>query len=406
MKTLPTHIPRITTTEVINGYTGAKKRKYKMARAKLEEGVSWRAAATISMFVKPDRYSAVGVTNKAPRAIQFRKPTFNLTVARYLKPYEHAIYQSLSPVGLKQVAKGQNNVARATNIVDASALFEQPAFVLLDHSKFDSCVNVDHLKFLHKCYHQANPSKFLQYLLRFQLRNRGYSAKGNIRYVVDGTRMSGDFDTGLGNTLLNLYLIHVVFRRVRHHRMLDGDDGVVVLRKSDLKLVDFSEFKKLGFDTKISVVDNLNDVEFCRARLMLLDPPRFARDPIRALSNMTISNKFYPGEGRRRYLAGLGVGEASASNGVPIIGPIAYKLSQLSDKPILDENIQYMYGAAGDALDITDEARVQFYDIYGWSPAAQQLIEKSYKPSFWVSTQKLITYYESLPLDASDILPI
>lgn len=406
MRTLPTFILPVTKTEVISGYTTSKKRKYKLAREMLHTQSRWNAWSAIRMFVKPDRYSAISVYQKAPRAIQYRHSCFNLKVATYLKPYEHAIYNLESEFGLPMVAKGKNNIERAMIIKQASACFRNPVYILADHSKFDSCVNVTHLKFLHNCYKQAIPdSSFLMYLLSKQLHNRGYSAKGNIHYTVEGTRMSGDFDTGLGNTLLNLYITFVVFRKVKYHVLLDGDDSVVVMEKADLALVNTGDFRRLGFDTKFEVVTELHDVEFCRARFMDLDPPRFARDPVRALANMTVSSKHYVGEGLLKYLAGLGLGEASASNGVPIIGPIAAKLSRLSSKPILDENIKYMYGAPGDPEHITDEARLIFQQIYGWSPAYQIALETQFKPQCWVSAIKNINYYNSLPLDHSEFFP-
>ncbi|QKN22716.1 RNA-dependent RNA polymerase [Erysiphe necator associated tombus-like virus 1] len=389
--------------EIIAGYDGAKKRRYKTAREQIKLGSRERAWASVQMFVKPDRYSEEDVYQKDPRAIQYRHPCFNLLMATYLKRFEHWYYQFEDEYGAV-VAKGKNNLDRAANIVDASKHFENPIFVLTDHSRFDSCVRVEHLKMCHRIYKNAVDDSGMTRLLAYQIHNRGFSKSG-IRYKVTGTRMSGDFDTGLGNSIINHMVLTTVFRKVKHHLLLDGDDSVLIMEKRDYGRVDMADFERLGFNTKVEVVERLSDVEFCRAKLLNLDPPRFARDPVRALSNMTVSFKTYPNAGVARYLAGLGVGEASASNGVPIIGPIAAKMASISDRPILDENIKYMYGAAGDPLAISDDARMLFEEAYGWTPAVQKIVEDSYRPEFWVGHRSKSLYYANLPLGPSSIFP-
>lgn len=383
------HLPqveRMNLDDIIQGYSGAKRRRYKLAKLIIvEKHDNWRAMAAVQMFVKPDRHSVETIHSKAPRAIQYRHPAFNLMLARWLKPIEHYVYELKSQYDLYMVAKGKNNLERAQIIVDAAACFQNPVFVLADHSKFDSYVNEAHLRFLHGIYDGVFKDRFLRRLLKYQIFNRGYT-KAGIHYKVKATRMSGDFDTGLGNTLLNLYIIHVVFRKCqgRFHVLLDGDDSVIVCDATDLSLVDFKDFEKCGFSTTYEVVSRLEDVEFCRAKLLPLDPPRFARCPVRALSNMSVSSNQFDYQGVRRYVAGLGVGEAAASNGVPIIGPIAYRMGCIDPNPIIDENIKYMYGASDDPIEITDEARLSFEQAYGWSPEVQQQIEKTYKPRIGV----------------------
>lgn len=388
--------------DVIDGYSGAKKRRYKRARETISQGLRVRAWSAVQMFVKPDRYSVDSVKTKAPRAIQYRSPCFNLMIARWLKPIEHDYYQSVDEYGLRVVAKGLNNLERAHNIVEAAGMFRNPVFVLLDHSKFDSCVQVKHLRFLHRIYTRAIRDPRFKCMLQYQINNRGFT-KGGIRYKVQGTRMSGDYDTGLGNTILNHYLMYVVFRNVKFHLLLDGDDSVVVMEKSELVKVDFGEFARLGFGTTYKIVSELNQVEFCRAILIPDEIPRFARDPVRAITNMSASFNWYTEEGYRHYLAGLGLGEAAASNGVPIISVIAAKLVGLSNKPIINENIKYMYGEAGPAVSITDAAREAVYVNYGISPALQEYIEKTWSCPRRVSTRFAISCYLSYPSDRDKV---
>lgn len=396
------NIKRYSYTQVIEGYSGAKKRRYKEAYYVLQGEKRIRAWSAVQMFVKPDRLSAENVYDKEPRAIQFRHPCFNLMLAKFLKPFEHTYYQQVDWTGQRIVAKGSNNLERASNIVEAAALFKRPVFVLLDHSKFDAHVNVHHLRFLHRAYDLCFRDGRLTRLLQYQINNRGFS-KAGIRYKVKATRMSGDYDTGLGNTLLNDYLIYLVFGHVKYHVLLDGDDSVVIVEKEDLSKVDIGNFLRLGMETKCEIVHELHQVEFCRAKLLPLNPPRFARDPVRALSNMSMCFKHYSGDGYLRYIAGLGIGEASASNGVPVIGPIAWKMSLAHSRPILDENIQYMYGAPGHPLCIDDEARRWLHDQYGMAPAMQIEIERSFNTPRGVCLLRNKQFYQSLPLGPSSV---
>lgn len=362
---------------VVNSYVGAKRRTYERAYEHIKGPRYIRQWAAISSFVKPDKYPLGVIADKAPRMIQFRTPMYNLLLASYLKPYEHAYYAHVDFTGLQVVAKGLNNLQRAANIVEASLHFNAPIYVLCDHSKFDSHVQVPHLRFLHALYRACYPDSYLRLLLSYQINNRGYTKHG-IKYRVKGTRMSGDYDTALGNTLLNHYMIHTVFGRVKHHALIDGDDSVIIIEARDLCLVNFDLFRVMGFNTVTQVVNELNDVEFCRSRLLTTEPPRFAREPRRALSNMSVSLKEYTGnDAWRRYLAGMGLGELAVSNGVPILGPIAAKLSSLHTKPIFDSDYGHK-GVFDQLVPITDDVRLQFYHMYGITPEVQIIIESEY----------------------------
>lgn len=363
-------------SEFVEAYTGGKKRMYQRARLTIKRGLKVKQWAYVSMFVKPDRYPLAVIEDKAPRAIQYRRPEFNILLGCYLKPLEHMVYDNMvSPIGLRMIAKGLDNVARAQNIVEAASWFANPCFILLDHSKFDSCVNVTHLKMLHKYYMKHYGDSFLRWLLSCQIVNKGFSKSG-LRYKVRGTRMSGDYDTGLGNTLLNLAIISSFCGERKHHILLDGDDSVVILEKRELITLDYTHFQKMGFDTTKEIVYELGDVEFCRAKLLPTEPPRFARDWRRAMSNMLLSYKRFEPDAVPRYLAGRGMGELACSNGVPVLGVLGRKLAELSDKPIIDEDIRHKYGNATTMLSITDEVRVAYQLAWGCSIAMQLELEK------------------------------
>lgn len=377
VKLIPIEAARVPYSEIVKRYTGGKRRMYEAARLLVLGPKFFKTWAKVKMFVKPDKYPRGSIDAKAPRAIQYRTPMYNLALATYLAPFEHSYYQYKDSYGLRVVAKSLNNLERADNIVQASKMFDNPCFVLCDHSKFDSHVNVDHLKFLHSIYNSHFKSEQLRKLLRLQLMNTGYS-KGGIKYRVKGTRMSGDYDTALGNTLLNHYILDFVFRHVKHHILLDGDDSVIVLEKSDLDSINWHEFSILGMTTTYEVVFELTEVEFCRSRLVDVDrTPRFARDWKRALANMGISVQTYPDTKTwMRYYAGVGLGELAMSSGVPILGPLALKLSKLSERPILLPEYKFK-GVYTHWVEVDDQARLDYYLQWGISPSEQENLERT-----------------------------
>lgn len=391
-------VEKISKLEFIKSYSGAKRRSYSVAYEKLKEVIKVDNIATVKMFVKPDKYVHDDILDKCPRAIQYRTPQFNLLVGAFLKPYEEEYYHTqMSNIGLRMIAKGMNNYERADNIVSASREFDSPVFLLLDHSKFDSCVNEHYLKWTHRQYVRTYRNRFLRYLLSKTIFNKGYSFTG-VRYRVRGTRMSGDYDTALGNCLVNQLLLSSWLKEFKHHILLDGDDSVVILEKRDLKdcMDNFVHFEKMGFDTKCEVVYELSDVEFCRSRLLPLDPPRFARDPVRVLSHWNVANTFVNTDTWVRYLAGVGCGELCLNAGVPILGPCARKLANLHKKPLVLSSYRYAGNLSIGSEVITDEARVLFQQVYGISPAEQIITESTFDPKRPKEVSDLVNHFCSL----------
>lgn len=368
--------------QFIGHYSGGKKRMYNNAYHQLQQVVHVDAIARVKMFVKSEKLTMEKACSGAPRAIQYRTPEFNLLVGRWLKVYEESFYRdTLSAVGLPVIAKGMNNYARAANIRDASNMFQRPVYLLLDHAKFDSCVHEHLLKWTHRQYDRAFRNRYLRFLLSKTLNNRGRTANG-IKYRVRATRMSGDYDTALGNCMVNYLLLRSWLQEIVHHILLDGDDSVVVVEYRDLErlLGRFNHFALMGFDTEIQIVHELREVEFCRARYLDIEPPRFARDPARTLSNWTVANSFVSPEYVRRYLAGVGLGELACNAGVPILGPCSRRLADLSDRPMLIDKYRYAYGIDLGPELVSDEARVAYAETFGVTVAEQLAIESEFSP--------------------------
>lgn len=114
-------------------------------------------------------------------------------------------------------------------------------------------------------------------LLKSKLTGRQRCESKLLSYSVDGTRMSGDMVTSLGNSFTNLMMMRFVCHQLRSRTdgFVEGDDGIfsVVGRVPSPTL-----FSRLGFNIKMKLVGSLAEAEFCGlifdgvAQEVVLDP--------------------------------------------------------------------------------------------------------------------------------------
>lgn len=389
---------RISRLDVVNLYTGGKKKQYYSAYLALERRGLQRKDTFLKMFVKPDRWPEDVIKEKAPRAIQFRAKEFNIELARYLHKVEHDLYARISWNGSRVVAKGLTTRQRAELWQEKCRAYKRPLFINLDHSKFDSTVNMQHLKSLHSVYRRIC-GKGIQNLLKYQYNNVGWTKSG-VKYAVKGTRMSGDYDTALGNTLINIACIVQCLAGIKFDFMLDGDDAIIVMERHYRSMVNIGNFEKFGFETKLEFNLDPMQVEFCQSRLVWTEGWNFIRNPIRAISNNTVVLKKYNMKWMARYVAGVGVGELSVSAGAPILQQQAVRLMKCSDNPYLDADEAWRMSALGvsrEPTPVTSRARTTMAQSWGISPALQVAVEHMLSPMTLAYVLKRIHYdYESL----------
>lgn len=361
--------------DIVAGYSGGKRAVYERALVNLRNGFDKKWAG-VRMFVKPDKIPYGEILDKAPRAIQYRRPEFNLLLGQFLKPFEEKLYK-LCRKGLRVFAKGRNLQQRAKDILEAYNRFDNCKVVELDHKKFDSCVLKEHLKTLHSIYLKAfNNCYWLKFLLGHQIYNKGRSS--NLTYKVTGTRMSGDFDTGLGNSLLNFLVLCAALEAVdiqNFHIYIDGDDSLLFISAVDVSKLDSLNFNILGFETTMAVKD-LVTAEFCKTKLIRCDPPVMVRDPIRIISHLQVCLKDYGPSTYPEIWQGKLICEYWANQGVP------YLMKFFSSK--LDKNIKYYipteehrrWGMVRDHKigKVTPQAYRDLEDAYGFGPIQAQLL--------------------------------
>nr|QJI53489.1 MAG: RNA-dependent RNA polymerase [Riboviria sp.] len=397
----PKGLAPISYEQVYEGYTGVRKRRYRQAAVILRTEGLQPKHATVRMFVKPDRHPVGDIGGKDPRAIQYRSPEFNVALSAYIKPFEDSIYPSVNygvVSGTRVIVKGMNNRQRAELLLHKIDSFRRPKFVLLDHSRFDSTINMEHLKTTHSKYQRAFQSRSLAGLLRKQLHNKGWTKHG-IKYRTTATRMSGDPDTACGNSVVNADCLFGAITRsgiTKYDFILDGDDSVVILEEEDN--IDHTIFGRLGFKTKMEVVHYLEDVEFCQSKIILTTPPTFSRNPSRAMSNSMVALKKYPRRTVSKWVAAVGECERATNIGVPVLQAYGTQLAAMDKEWFVDPDIAYRWNEGQhDAKNkpITEDARASFAMAWGVPVEIQLLMEQyPYTSNVYCSRRRKIGNFQ------------
>lgn len=346
-------------------YSGGKRKVYERAAQNLDRGLCkkhWR----VRMFVKPDKHPLCTIMDKAPRAIQYRSPEFNIVMAQYLVPIEEKLYEfDEIGKGCRVFAKGRNMQQRAADIIEIYESFEDPVVVELDHSKFDSCINTHHLKTTHKLYLKLFRSKQLYHCLHKQLENKGMS--DNLRYKVTATRMSGDFDTALGNSFVNFLVLYAWMRKcdVEGHAYIDGDDSLIFVERKELHKLDFTLIKKYGFDSTWQIKD-LITAEFCQGHVIRSEPPILVRNPYRILSHYNVCLKNYGATTWPKLMRGKALCEFMANQGVPYL--MDFFRNMISGDFMVPVEDRYRWSVVrGHALGkVTEQAYQDMYEAFGF----------------------------------------
>jgi len=332
---------------VLAGRSGLRGRRYMRGFQQLFTRGLRRSDAKVSMMLKLELSPIDKLRSKEDRAIQYRSVVYNAALSKFLVPFEHwFLRQSFGNRGFPCVMKGINNLAMGHIIYDAWQSFTQPMALLLDHSRFDSCVSIQHLRLEHAYYLAAfRGNRRLAWLLQQQLRNFGVS-RGGIVYRTVGKRMSGDVNTSLGNTLINLAVMRSVL----------GDDGVLFVNGDDSVFICerrpfddgqlISLFVDYGFNTEVLYAWRLSDIDFCQTKMCVLSTgPQLLPNPFKVLDKICLSARRVPLALRPGLLKMKCLSELWQSYHCPVLAPLLWRIaSSIPDRPRFesDEEMRVM----------------------------------------------------------------
>lgn len=379
-------------------YWGRKRTLYQNAVDSLYREDVKATDATIKCFVKAEKINFSAKKDPSPRLISPRDPRYNVAVGCYLKPVEHVLYGCIGDIfGSPTISKGMNVKEVATLLNNKWGKFHHPVAIGLDASRFDQHVSRETLQWEHSIYNAwYSNDKKLAWLLSFQLRNkcRGYTTDGKLKYTTNGTRMSGDMNTAMGNCLIMCALVYAFAREVSVPIELinNGDDCVVIMSKGDLmRFNDPLEewFVKMGFTMKVEApVYHFEGIEFCQMH-PVHDGREYimVRNPNIAIAKDSISIK--PLESERlfkKWLGAVGEGGLSLTGGIPVMQEFYCCLERASggqrlrNDPTMDTGWWHLTrGMERKYQKVTQRARYSFYLAFGITPDMQVQVENYYR---------------------------
>lgn len=394
--------------QLLSTYVGHKRGVYERAYQTLLRRGLEKKDAYITAFTKFEKL--VGPLDGSdkdfvPRMISPRSPVYNLVLGRFTKRLEArgGAYSAVNTLMKSPtIAKGMN--AEILGVVAAAGWrrFTRPVEVSFDVSRFDQHVSVAAMqKIEHYIYEQCfsgSDRVELRNLLKQQLQNRCFynAPEGRIKWMRPGGRMSGDMNTGLGNSLIMACCLMTYFEERLGPTFMDqvsllinGDDSSAMMETATLrKLNGLSDitafFESCGFTLKVEEPKYvLEEVEFCGAH-PVFDGRTWVmmRDPRVCLhkDNVTLNSISDVGSWNWNCQAISDCGKAMAGD-LPILGALYRAMDR--GHPVKDlglpprTGMEFLSrGCHREFAEPSAQSRLSVYLAFGLTPDRQEAIER------------------------------
>lgn len=385
--------------ETAMSYSGALRRRYlEAARSLADDGLSGYQDYFLRAFLKSEKNRVPSKMAK-PRLIFPRSPRFNLELASRLKPFEHWLWGRLNGKvfgigdGSRLVAKGLNPRQRANLIVRKFKAVTDCVCFEVDGAAFEAHVGPSQIAEESAVYKAAFPGdKRLGWLLSKQTKLFGEVA--NAKFSRDGGRASGDFNTGMGNSLIFLCETISALRQLNVHfdTLVDGDNALLFVSSTDLPnvvanfapLVQASSGHEVKLERPTSV---LEEIRFGGSAPVYLGRKlgwSMVREWNRVLSG-AFSSHVHLREPKfaRKWMNGVARCELSVARGVPILQEWAVKAIHAIGGKSARDDFYRDYVAMGawlaglDAVvEVELDARISFEKAFGVSVDEQVEVER------------------------------
>lgn len=349
-----------------------------------------------------------------PRVIQFRDPAFLAHMLSTMKPLEHAFYHNrycFNTVQALTCAKGMDPLMRMEALLGIVRRLDQPTYIGLDGSAFDAHVSPGALKAEWKFYETAliaaryDPVSIrkLKAMGKCQLSNkvRFRTDDGFASYKVEGNRMSGDLNTGLGNSVLMSLFVTTLMMEWKipdtDWGMLDdGDDCAVFVSMKYAHLFTtpairafFANFSQDMKVEKVAIVsvDNMEPIEFCQASPVLVNGSwRLIRNPKKVYNGYKMQPVYYRSiDEAKRFWKTIASPELIYASGVPVLEEMFRMFHRLSgDAKPLDAVSRRFWLRQIDALPIEaslgvePSTRASFAKAFGYTELQQLQMEQTF----------------------------
>lgn len=327
---MATRVSKLSEEEFLARCTPRLRTKYRKALESVRISGLTEKDARVKMFVKYEKDPQLTIRDKCPRGIQYRNPRYTATLACWLRPVEDVLFKSsikgvLCPVEDRVFAKGLNSYQVASRL-RAMQKWSNTVWILLDHSRFDAHVVPALLRAEHAVYNRVYVyNEELKRLLAMQLFNKGRTKCG-IKYRCKAKKMSGEYNTSLGDSIINLAMLMRWTEGTSAEILVNGDDSVIAVSEDEFDHLDMGMFDEVGFTTKVEVTRNFANVEFCQCKPVPMGDGtyRMIRNPYRTVSKGVCTTKKYPGvKTYQRLLSAMGTCELACNDGVPVLQSFA-----------------------------------------------------------------------------------
>lgn len=382
--------------EFVDSSPAHKRNIYDQARISLQTTpVAWEDA-WLKTFVKVEKTNGTAKADPIARCIQPRSTRYGLSLGLYIRAIEHKLCAAINEAwGHPTIMKGFNADATGEIMAQKWAMYSDPVAIGMDASRFDQHCSVQALQYEHGFYLKAfSNAPELQRLLSWQLHNKGagYCPDGRVKYQVEGCRMSGDMNTGLGNCVLMTSMVWALAAEAGIDLALanNGDDCTVFMERSDRDkfLRECAPyFLRCGYTMEVEdPVYTLEEVDFCQTHpVQLATGWRMIRDPRICMSKDMVTHKNIRGAvAYSGYLHDVATCGRILNTGVPVLYEF-YK-STVRGVALGSVKNQEMTGMRHLAIGMVDKqaavsegARVSFYRAFGVEPSLQEQLEEHYR---------------------------
>lgn len=393
-------VQELTCGEFVAQCPSHKRALYSRAAEEFESRGVVKRDCKLGSFVKFEKVEfrpSGAKQDPCPRLIQPRSPVFNVALGRYTRRVEDELYKALAVVWKADqdeliVMKGLTVEEVGSQLRRKWDRYQNPVAVGLDASRFDQHVGVGALKWEHSVYNRIFKSKELSFLLKQQLRNRGSAFADGVRidYVVEGTRSSGDMNTGLGNCLImsSLVLAYIRDKGIDASLANNGDDCLVFMDARDL--TDFTRgldewFLEFGFEMEVEEPCYIfEECEFCQMHpVAVAGDWVMVRSPMAALSKDSMMLGFpvtqYPA-----WLRAVGTAGYSLYGDIPLYRDLYQSFidagvdTNIRNQSCMETGFLRMVRRAVQPH-VSDITRVSFSRAFGISPYVQSIVEEKFR---------------------------
>jgi hypothetical protein len=381
--------------EVVQHTVQSKRERVRNAFRQYDQRGYWKKDAYIKMFVKHEKAEDDPVKPNEigdPRAIQYRTFMHTALFKQELLPVEVRLWkygqscEPRSPNCERMFSKNLNPRAVAKNLWFGWSQFADPVAHLWDVSRMDAHMHGalrELIEFPTYRHHNRRVESFLQAMRR----NKCFSKNGVV-YEMDYTMCSGEACTSSGDSIVMAAALKYIYRNVRHHLLVCGDDSVVVLERNQEHAIDDC-FEALGLPVKLEKAYLFEHVEFCQSRPVMIGGDwLMVRNPRRAILRGFHCIKNFTGKALGDWLASVGVGELESSAGVPVVQKFAEVCMRFGSprKHFVQEYLEHRRtcGWKVPAV-VTSEARHSLWLAWGISLSEQTTLEEALDRAYRVN---------------------